>query len=87
MPNGLRRPVALVGMPTTHGSPVIPAIPPSTVTGGLLGLGAVLVGPDHIAAHFVGDSLHTPNPVTPGSGSKLVTADGLPMAFVGDSFV
>lgn len=86
MANGLKKPVALVGMPTSHGSPVVPSLLPGNVSGPG-GLGVVRVGLDHIAAHFVGDTLHTPNPVAPGSGSQLVTSDGLPMAFVGDSFV
>jgi len=86
MANGLRRAVALVGMPTSHGVPVIPSLVPGSVSGPG-GLSVVRVGLDHIAAHFVGDTLHSPNPVAPGSGSQLVTADGMPLAFVGDSFV
>jgi hypothetical protein len=73
-------------MLTTHGAPVIPAIPPSSVSS-TTGQPVVLIGPLHIAPHTFGNDFHASNPVAPGQGSKLVTADGLPLAFVGDSFV
>lgn len=82
------RKAATVGMPTTHGVPVspkIPPIPPPTTTTPD-GRGLVVVGPNHIAPHVFGNQFHQPNPVLAGSGSQVVKVDGLPVAFVGDTF-
>ena len=78
------RKAATVGMPTSHGVPVLLPVPPTTVSTpdgrGLVPIGSVQIGP-----HFVGDVLHAPNAVVVG-GSLFVQVDGRPVAFVGDSF-
>lgn len=84
MANGLRK-AATVGMPTSHGVPIIPD--PTSVVSTPDGRGLVRVGPLHIGPHTFGNDFHAPNSITPGSGSKFVVSDGLPIAFVGDSFL
>ncbi len=78
------RKAATAGMPTTHGVPVLPPVPPTTVSTpdgrGLVALGRIQIGP-----HTLGDAFHAPNAVVVG-GSLIVKVDGLPVAFVGDSF-
>ncbi len=82
---GLRRQIALIGMPTTHGALI--AGPGSPTVSGPGGRGLVLVGPTLIAPHVLpGPEFHAPNPVQAGSGTQVVKVDNFSVAFVGDSF-
>lgn len=84
MPNGLRRQVALIGMPTTHGALI--AGPGSPTVTGPGGRGLVMLGVTLVAPHVLpGPQFHAPNPVSAG-GTQIVKIDGFPVAFVGDSF-
>lgn len=85
MSDGIRRKAATVGMLTTHGVPVSPAIGAPTTVTTPDGRPVALVGPLHILAHPFGNQVHQPNAIQ-GAGSLVVKVDGLPVAFVGDVF-
>ena len=87
------QPVALTGYLTTHTTTfpagIIDPLTGSPTTTSPEGFGLALVGPTLITTHvFVGPSgpeVHAPNPIV-SVGSQVVKVDGLPVAFILDSF-
>jgi uncharacterized Zn-binding protein involved in type VI secretion len=87
------QPVALTGYVTSHTTTfpagIVDPLTGSPTTTSPEGFGLAVVGLTLITPHvFVGPSgpeLHTPNPIV-SLGSVVVKVDGLPVAFIGDSF-